>query len=93
MYYSFFSLQLLFFVLFKKDNQMSKHLLTILVYLCLAIDATATVIDMIIAHYICTRRAFNPSIRMQKASLLMLIISVLSTFIGIILAMIRFKLG
>ena len=72
---------------------MSKHLLTILVYTCLCIDAAATVTDMIIAHHICTRRAFNPSKRMQKASLLMLIISALSTFIGIILAMIRFKLG
>ena len=72
---------------------MSKYLLTILVYLCLAIDAAAIITDMIIAHHICTRRAFNPSKRMQKASLLILIISALSTFIGIALAIIRFKLG
>ena len=72
---------------------MSKHLLTILVYLCLVIDAAATVTDITIAHHIGKRRAFNPSKRMQKALLLMLIISALSTFIGIILAMIRFKLG
>lgn len=72
---------------------MSKHILTILVYLCLAIDAVATVTDMIIAHHICTRRAFNPSKRMQKASLLMLIISALSTFIGVTLVIIWFKLG
>ena len=72
---------------------MSKHLLTILVYFCLTIAAAATVTDIVIAHHICTRRAFNPSMHMQKASLLMLIISALSTFIGIILAIIRFKLG
>lgn len=72
---------------------MSKHLLTSLVYLCLAIDAAATVTNIVIAHHIGKRRAFNPSKRIQKALLLMLIISALSTFIGIALAMIRFKLG
>ena len=57
---------------------MSKHLLTSLVYLCLAIDAAATVTNIVIAHHIGKRRAF---------------ISALSTFIGIALAIIRFKLG
>ena len=72
---------------------MSKHLLTILVYFCLTIAAAATVSDIIIAHRIYKRRAFNPSKRMQKASLVILIISALSTFIGIALAIIWFKLG
>lgn len=72
---------------------MSKNLLTTLVYICVYIDSAATVTDIIIAHHICKRRAFNPSVRAQKASLLMLIISALSTFIGITLAIIRFKLG